>query len=225
MQSARLLADKLGCKATNDLSALPLEADVFIVSVKDAVLDTVISQLAKGREGQLMVHTAGSMPMAMFEGKARHYGVLYTMQSFSKERQVDFNDVSIFLETSDEQSLATLKVLANSISHKVYELSSEERKYLHLSAVFACNFVNHCYALSAEILERLGLPFSVMLPLTDETARKVHQLQPKDAQTGPAVRYDQNVISMQNQLLADQPEMQQIYELMTKSIHQKAIER
>ena len=225
MQSARLLADKLGCKATNDLGTLPLEADVFIVSVKDAVLDTVISQLAKGREGQLMVHTAGSMPMALFEGKTRHYGVLYPMQSFSKERQVDFNDVSIFLETSDEQSLATLKVLANSISPKVYELSSEERKYLHLSAVFACNFVNHCYALSAEILERLGLPFSVMLPLTDETARKVHQLQPKDAQTGPAVRYDQNVISMQNQLLADQPEMQQIYELMTKSIHQKAIER
>ena len=112
-------------------------------------------------------------------------------------------------------------MLAETLTAHVYKLSSEDRKYLHLAAVFACNFVNHCYALSAEVLEQKGLPFSVMLPLIDETARKVHTLTPHDAQTGPAVRYDKNVIRMQAQMLADSPLTREIYESLSLSIHQK----
>ena len=145
------------------------------------------------------------------------------MQSFSKERRVDFHEIPIFLEASDSESLEILHALAETITGSVYELTTSERKYLHLAAVFACNFANHCYALAADVLEQHGLPFSVMLPLVDETARKVHQLHPSDAQTGPAVRYDQNVIDMQSQLLSDNPSMQQIYNLLSQSIHQKAI--
>ena len=112
--------------------------------------------------------------------------------------------------------------MAESISRRVYSLSTEERKYLHLAAVFACNFANHCYALSAELLERHGLPFDVMLPLIDETARKVHELHPLEAQTGPAVRYDENVIHMQSSLLDDDPLLKEVYERMSFSIHQKS---
>ena len=225
MLSAQLLASKTGSQYTNDVSTLPHEADIFIVSVKDNALEQLSESLVKGREEQLFVHTAGSMPMALFEGKTSHYGVFYPMQSFSKERKTDFAVIPIFIEASDEQSLLTIKKLAESISRHIYELSSDERQYLHLSAVFACNFANHCYTLSAEILELHGLPFSVMLPLIDETACKIHQLHPKDAQTGPAVRYDENVIEKQCQLLADNPELQQIYEIMSKSIHQKALDK
>ena len=202
------------------LEALPLEADVFIIAVKDAVLPDVIRAATKGREDQLFVHTAGSMPLSLFAGYTCRYGVFYPMQTFSKERSVSFTDIPIFLEANDKRSLLVLRLLAESISHSVYVLNSEERKYLHLSAVFACNFANHCYALAAQLLEQHGLPFDVMLPLIDETARKVHDLHPRDAQTGPAVRYDENVINMQRQLLADHPVMQEVYELLSRSIHE-----
>ncbi len=200
------------------LEGLPLEADAFIVAVKDSALEEVIRRATKGREQQLFLHTAGSMPMSLFEGHTSRYGVFYPMQTFSKERLVDFAEIPIFIEGADP----AIRPLAESISRRVYELSTEARKYLHLSAVFACNFVNHCYALSAELLEQHGLPFDVMLPLIDETARKVHELHPHDAQTGPAVRYDENVIRMQSALLADNPELQQIYELLSLDIHRKA---
>ena len=201
------------------LENLPEEADVFIIAVKDSALQEVICRATKGREQQLFVHTAGSMPMSLFEGYTNRFGVFYPMQTFSKERLVSFADIPVFIEGDN----AVLRPLAESITHSVYELSSADRKYLHLSAVFACNFVNHCYALSAELLEKHGIPFSVMLPLIDETALKVHQLHPLEAQTGPAVRYDENVIRMQSSMLADSPLLQEIYNLLSVSIHRKSV--
>lgn len=204
------------------LESLPIEADVFVVAVKDAVLTDVLRAATKGREDQLFVHTAGSMPMDLFQGLTAHYGVFYPMQTFSKERLVDFNEISVFLETNDAASMERLKMLAATLTPHVYELDSEGRKHLHLAAVFACNFVNHCYALSAEVLKAKGLPFSVMLPLVDETAQKVHELSPKDAQTGPAVRGDQNVMQMQAEMLADIPAVKQIYEALSNDIQRLA---
>ena len=200
------------------LENLPEEADVFIIAVKDSALQEVICRATKGREQQLFVHTAGSMPKSLFEGYTNRFGVFYPMQTFSKERLVSFANIPVFIEGDN----AVLRPLAESITHSVYELSSADRKYLHLSAVFACNFVNHCYALSAELLEKHGIPFSVMLPLIDETALKVHQLHPLEAQTGPAVRYDENVIRMQSSMLADSPLLQEIYNLLSVSIHRKS---
>ena len=207
------------------LESLPFEADVFIVAVKDAALADVIRSATKGRENQLFVHTAGSMPMDLFEGLTAHYGVFYPMQTFSKERMVDFNDISVFLETNDVVSMERLKKLAATLTTHIYELDSEGRKHLHLAAVFACNFVNHCYALSAEVLAAKDLPFSVMLPLVDETAQKVHEMAPKDAQTGPAVRGDQNVMQMQANMLADHPAVKQIYEALSNDIMRVASEK
>ena len=204
------------------LESLPLEADVFVVAVKDAALTDVLRAATKGRKDQLFVHTAGSMPMNLFAGLTAHYGVFYPMQTFSKERLVDFNEISVFLETNDAASMERLKMLAATLTPHVYELDSEGRKHLHLAAVFACNFVNHCYALSAEVLKAKGLPFPVMLPLVDETAQKVHELSPKDAQTGPAVRGDQNVMQMQAGMLADIPAVKQIYEALSNDIQRLA---
>lgn len=204
------------------LEALPLEADVYIVAVKDAALADVIRAATKGRESQLFVHTAGSMPMDIFKGLTVHYGVFYPMQTFSKERLVDFNDISVFLETNDAVSMERLKMLSTTLTTHIYELDSEGRKHLHLAAVFACNFVNHCYALSAEVLDAKGLPFSVMLPLVDETAQKVHELSPREAQTGPAVRGDQNVMQMQTNMLAGNPAVKQIYEALSNDIQRLA---
>ncbi len=205
------------------LEGLPRQADVFVIAVKDSALQDVIAEATKGREDQLFVHTAGSMSLSLFEGHTKRYGVFYPMQTFSKERQADFSVIPLFLEASSTETMAVMQALAGSISRSVYQLTTDERKFLHLAAVFACNFANHCYDMAATVLEQHGLPFSVMLPLIDETARKVHELHPRQAQTGPAVRYDENVIRMQANLLAETPEWQHIYELMSQHIHEYAL--
>ena len=222
MQSAEALAERIGGKPVDRAENLPMEADAYIIAVKDSALAEVIPAVTKGREHQVFMHTAGSMPMSMFQGMARHYGVFYPMQSFSKERPVDFAEIPTFIEANDEKAMQVIRRLAESITERIYPLSSDDRQYLHLAAVFACNFVNHCYAMSAEILEQHGMSFDVMLPLIDETARKVHQLHPQEAQTGPAVRYDENVIRHQIQLLREHPFMKDLYERMSLNIHRKA---
>ena len=219
MQSAETLASLLDAEPLTDISQVRDDADVYIFSVKDSALEQLISQLCGG-EKKVFLHTAGSMPMSVFRGKALHYGVLYPMQTFSKQREVDFSIIPCFIEANDEFALKQIEGLAGQISHRVYQLSSEDRKYLHLSAVFACNFANHCYAASQKLLQQHGIPFDVMLPLIDETAAKVHGMTPKEAQTGPAVRYDENVIGKQIQLLENQPYFQKIYDCMSKSIHE-----
>lgn len=219
MQSAETLASLLDAEPLTDMAQVRDDADVYIFSVKDSALEQLISQLCGG-EKKVFLHTAGSMPMSVFRGKALHYGVLYPMQTFSKQREVDFSIIPCFIEANDEFALKQIEGLAGQISHRVYQLSSEDRKYLHLSAVFACNFANHCYAASQELLQQHGIPFDVMLPLIDETAAKVHGMTPKEAQTGPAVRYDENVIGKQIRLLENQPYFQKIYDCMSKSIHE-----
>lgn len=219
MQSAETLASLLDAEPLTDMAQVCDDADVYIFSVKDSALEQLVSRLCGG-EKKVFLHTAGSMPMSVFQGKALHYGVLYPMQTFSKQREVDFSIIPCFIEANDEFALKQIESLAGQISHRVYQLSSEDRKYLHLSAVFACNFANHCYAASQELLQQHGIPFDVMLPLIDETAAKVHGMTPKEAQTGPAVRYDENVIGKQIQLLENQPYFQKIYDCMSKSIHE-----
>lgn len=196
------------------LAELPQDADVYIIAVKDIALQEVISKVTKGREGQLFLHTAGSMPLSVFEGYADNAGVLYPMQTFSMDREVDFREIPLFIEGADPR----IRAVAESLSAHVYELSTADRKYLHLAAVFACNFANHCYTLAADVLQKKGLPFDVMLPLVDETARKVHELHPTEAQTGPAVRGDQNVMQAQAALLDGKAK--EIYELLSQSIQE-----
>lgn len=218
-ESARTLAGLLDTSFTTSLSGLPNDADLYLVSLKDSVLEELLPQIVPGREHALFIHTSGSIPMQIWEGKATRYGVFYPLQTFSKQREVSFREIPLFLEASDKASYSLLEKLAGELSEKIYPATSGQRSYLHLSAVFACNFTNHMYAISEQILREHQLPFEVMLPLIDETARKVHHLPPVQAQTGPAVRYDRNIIDKHLELLADKPEIQEIYEKISKSIH------
>ena len=105
--------------------------------------------------------------MSVWEGHAERYGVFYPMQTFSKQREVDFQEVPFFIEAKRAEDTELLKAIASTLSEKVYEADSEQRKSLHLAAVFICNFTNHMYALAADLLEKYNLPFEVMLPLID----------------------------------------------------------
>ena len=217
--SARQLATRLGCPWTNDLSALQEDGDLYVFSLKDTVLSDVISKV-KPNNG-MWVHTAGSMPMSVFEGYAQRFGVLYPLQTFSKGRNVNFDVIPIFLEANTDKNADYLKNIASALSENVRFMSSEKRRSLHLAAVFACNFTNHIYTLSYKLLENESIPADVLLPLIDETVSKIHSMPPAAAQTGPAIRYDENVINKHLAML-DDPAMQAIYRLLSQSIHKEA---
>ena len=218
MESARTLAEKVEAEYTTDLQAVSKDAKLYIVSLKDDALVDLLPQITEGKQASLLVHTAGSIPMSVWEGHAERYGVFYPMQTFTKDKKVAFENIPIFIEGCGAFETSFLKRLAEQISRSVYELDSDNRKYLHLSAVFACNFANHCVAIGQQILENHHIPGSVLRPLVMETMDKASSHSAAEVQTGPAIRDDRNVMEKQMQLLEKQPELQQIYEMMSKSI-------
>lgn len=218
-ESANELSKTVGASPTTDLNQITTQAEAYIFALKDSVLANVIPVVCKGREKALMIHTAGSMPLSAFQGMALHYGVLYPMMTFSKQFEIDFQQVPCFIEGNDDYSVKMVQDLARSVSPKVYSLSSQKRQDLHLSAVWACNFANHCFDVASNILSKQNIPFEVLLPLIDETTRKIHTISPHQAQTGPAIRYDENVIRSHAALLKDNPLLKDLYERMSLSIN------
>lgn len=220
-EAANVLSQQVGGAPVTDVNFLTYDADVYVLALRDSALGEMIPKVCHGREQHVFLHTAGSVPMSVFEGMALHYGVLYPLQTFSKTHDVDFASIPCFTEANDDFARLTVEGLAKSLSQHVRPLGSEQRKYVHLAAVWACNFVNHCYDVAADVLARQHIPFDVLLPLIDETARKVHELPPGEAQTGPAIRYDEHVIREQSQLMRLNPLEKDLYERLSVSIHQK----
>lgn len=192
---------------------IPKDADLYIIAISDRAIASVAEEL-KDVKG-LVVHTAGSVPMNVLSSKRR--GVLYPLQTISKKRQIPASNVPFYVEASEEQAIELLRRLAESMGSKATQMDSERRKYLHLAAVFCCNFVNRLYGITADLLEEHNIPFSAMLPLIQETADKVKELTPHQAQTGPAVRWDEAVMAQQMALLNDEQKL--LYQLLSKSIH------
>ena len=137
---------------------------------------------------------------------------------FQKTEKLIFKKIPFFLEASSEENLNILEEIAHEVSESVTRLNSEKRKSLHIAAVFACNFANHCYAMAAKYLESKDLSFEILRPLIMETAQKVQELHPKDAQTGPAIRFDENIINAHLNELNEMPDLQELYNSISKSI-------
>lgn len=219
-ESAQTLAKKLGCIWTTVPEQIIADADLYIFSVKDTVLPDLIKQI-KPNNG-LWVHTAGSVPMSVFEGHVERYGVFYPLQTFSKDRRISLDGVYIFLELHQPEDEKILRKVAKALTKQVQVLPSEKRKYLHLAAVYTCNFVNHMYVLAGKVLGEADIPIEVLTPLIDETAAKIHDMAPLDAQTGPAVRFDREVIEKHQALLSDQA-MKSLYQLISQNIHKETL--
>lgn len=219
IDSARLLAGRIGeCTLyTNSIAEIVTDADLYIFSLSDSALPDVINQMQPN--GALWVHTAGSMPMDVFADKCARYGVLYPMQTVNKDRVVDWSDVPIFVEASNEDDTQYLVQLSQRLSNNVSRSNSQQRQSLHLAAVFACNFSNHMYAIAERLLNEQGLDFDVMKYLIRETEHKAESISPIDGQTGPAVRNDVNVMDKHLALLGDSPEGE-MYRLISKNIMQ-----
>ena len=218
-ESASELAGKVNASFTNNLAQLFPEADLYVIAVKDSAIQEVLENL-KIDETQLIVHTSGSVPMSILDGFSNNYGVFYPLQTFSKTRKVDFSAIPICIETNHPSNMMKLEKLGEMLSSSVNQINSDERKTLHLAAVFVNNFVNHLYSIGANILHDKKLDFNLLKPLIRETAEKIEVLQPIDAQTGPAKRNDQNTINAQLKMLQDKPDFQKIYSFATESIFQ-----
>ncbi|AZJ31232.1 Predicted oxidoreductase, contains short-chain dehydrogenase (SDR) and DUF2520 domains [Tenacibaculum mesophilum] len=203
---------------TNSIELLT-EADVYIIAVSDDAIGDVSRKIEQ--KNGLVVHTSGSVAMQSLQNIGRK-GIFYLLQSFSKDKDVNFDEIPFCLEAENEEDLQLLETLAKSIGKKVYRINSEQRKRLHVSAVFVNNFTNHMYKIGADICNEYQVPFEVLLPLIQETAQKITELSPKAAQTGPAKRNDQKTI--QNHLALLNAEQQEIYKLITKSIQQNGKE-
>ncbi|MFD0861807.1 Rossmann-like and DUF2520 domain-containing protein [Sungkyunkwania multivorans] len=197
----------------SDLAKLPM-ADVYIIAVSDDAVAKVSSEIRS--MNALVVHTSGSVAMEGLASNNRK-GVFYPLQTFSKEKDLDFKTIPICLEAEDEKDLQLLEKLAKAVSEKVYHIDSEQRKALHLAAVFVNNFVNHLYHIGSDICTEHDVPFEVLKPLIQETAEKVVTLSPKQAQTGPAKRNDLETIKKHVHSLSNST-YRKIYELLTNSI-------
>jgi predicted short-subunit dehydrogenase-like oxidoreductase (DUF2520 family) len=210
------LADS--CNASwSPVPHFPDTSDIIIVSVPDHRLKSVLEKLVC-RTDALVVHTAGSIGLDVFPDKFMHKGILYPLQTFSLMRKVDFLDLPFFLESSDKKSDIVLENLVRSIGGKVYFSDNEHRTALHLAAVFVCNFTNHMLTLGKEIALDSGFEFEVLIPLIKETISKAIDIGPEESQTGPAVRKDYNTIEKHQELLFLSPDVQRIYDEMTRSI-------
>lgn len=217
-ESAKQLADAVKASYTNVMEQITDQADLYITALTDEALVQRVPQLTKNREQCLWIHTAGSISVDIWKGHCSHYGVLYPLQTFSKKRAIDFQQIPLFIEGVSEEDTQQILTLARSLSTRIYQTTSEQRKSLHLAAVFACNFTNHMYVLAADWLKEYQLPFDVLLPLIDETAQKVHALNPREAQTGPAIRNDREVMDKHLAMLQQKPDLQHIYQEISKSI-------
>jgi len=203
---------------TNSIELLT-EADVYIIAVSDDAIGDVSRKIEQ--KNGLVVHTSGSVAMQSLQNTGRK-GIFYLLQSFSKDKDVNFDEIPFCLEAENEEDLQLLEALAKSIGKKIYRINSEQRKRLHVAAVFVNNFTNHMYKIGADICNEHQVPFEVLLPLIQETAQKITELSPEAAQTGPAKRNDQKTI--QNHLALLNAEQQEIYKLITKSIQQNGKE-
>ncbi len=212
---AQALADAIGCPlATDDLMTIVPDADAYIIAVRDDVIADVVAAVPDN--GALWLHTSGSKGIDLFKGHRAHYGVLWPMQSFSREVVVELDDVHFFAEASDKKTLEHLMALGHMISHHVIEADSDKRRRLHVASVFSCNFANHMWTLADEVLGDAGLPFDALLPLIRTTVDKLNNLSPAKSQTGPAIRHDTQVLDSHLAMLDG--DKREIYRLLSDSI-------
>jgi len=214
--SANLLASEINAVAVERADQIVADADLYIIAVPDDQIQNVVSSVNFGNS--LVVHTSGSVHMDALKNASSSYGVLYPLQTFSKTRDVDFLDIPLCIEASDDKVYESMILLANEISNEVRKINSAQRQSIHLAAVFASNFTNYMYSIADQILEKENISFDILKPLIRETARKIETIAPADAQTGPAIRRDMNIIEKHIQDLQDEPGKLVAYKIISKLI-------
>jgi len=200
---------------TDKISELE-KADLYIIATSDSSIEELSHYIPY--DDTLVVHTSGSLGTKVLKGDYRK-GVFYPFQTFTKKKEImKYDDIPIFVEAENKEDENALYSLAKKISNEVHKVDHEKRLKIHMSGVWISNFVNHLYYIGGKICEDTGIPFDVLRPLIEETAIKVRDMEPYDAQTGPARRNDNIVIDKHLEILEDDSRLQQLYRLLTDSI-------
>jgi len=210
IKSAKILAEKLNCKYTNKIDSVT-KYDLAFISIND----DAINKISKKIIGPA-VHTSGFKNIDVLDNNIK--GVFYPIQTFDININNDFKNIPICIESNNKEFEKQIMTIAKDISKNVLLLNSDERKYLHLSAVISCNFSNLLYQFAEEICNKKNISFDLLKPLILQTAKKIDFITPKDAQTGPAKRRDHITIKHHLELLKEDDEKLEIYDLITKSI-------
>lgn len=215
---AKNLASKLyDAFATNDLDFTQSQAKVFFVAVSDDAIEEVLTDL-RIPDDAIIAHTSGTKPIEVLDLLFHNQGVFYPLQTFSKGRKILFDEIPICLEANNQDTVNALTEIAKSISEFIYYFNSEKRKVVHIAAVFACNFTNHLLAISKEILDKEDINYGILNTVISETINKALDLEPKEMQTGPAIRKDTKVLQEHLKFLKDEPDRRQIYRILSESI-------
>ncbi len=215
-ESAKKLAQKVDAGFCTNTHAIIQSADLYLISLSDDAVERVLSGFDAG--DAIIAHTSGTLPLEILAKSSRHYGVIYPVQTFSMNKELDFEDVPICVEANEPATLEALVWLASCMSQDVRRISTETRRMIHLAAVFACNFQNYLFVAAADILEHNQTSFDILLPLIRESVEKAALLNPWQAQTGPAMRQDNQVIEKHLILLEKFPEYKEIYRLISNAI-------
>jgi predicted short-subunit dehydrogenase-like oxidoreductase (DUF2520 family) len=215
-------AEKIQARACQSLQQFQ-STDLIILAVSDSAIGELVKQVHELFPETLMVHTSGSTNIEVISHVHEKAGVFYPLQTFSLERDVNWTTTPLFVEAVADVDLKLLSALANSLSNRVYQYTSKQRLTLHLAAVFACNFSNYCFDMAKQIVDAEQVDFSLLYPLIVETAKKATENDPKQMQTGPAVRGDQNILAMHQNLLAqaERDDLKQVYQLLSDGILQR----
>lgn len=218
-RTAKALAELFGASyAAGSANAKP-NADAYIVAVPDEQIAPALASLPATHG--LVLHTSGSTPLSVFDSaRFPNHGVLYPLQTFSRQRVVSLRDVPLCIEGSTAQATAQVQELANVLSNRVIPMTSEQRVWLHLMGVMGCNFVNHLLAIAHCIGQKEGIALDVLQPLLCETVRKAFTTSsPAMAQTGPAIRGDMATLSRHADMLANiDVHFAELYNMLSNSI-------
>ncbi len=218
IEHAKKLSAQTGSGAVDVIVDINPDADLYLICISDDQISTVAKKLPS--LSGIVAHTSGIVGMEVLE-RFESFGVSYPLQTFSKNRLVDLAPVPFCIEGNDENTKKMLFNLAGSLSQSVHYINSADRKQIHLAAVFINNFPNHLYAVADKFLREKNLSFDLLLPLLQETAAKMNQLNPDEAQTGPARRNDMNTIKIHSEMLKNNPEFLEIYQLFSHQILSK----
>ncbi len=216
LESASLLAHEFGGFATADVNEVPNQADFYLVCVPDQAVVSVLSQF-KDWNGTWL-HTAGALPMDLFKGFKTRYGVLYPLQTLNKNQEASLANTPFLVEGSSPEVEESIVKLAGDITTKVLEIDSKKRQTIHLAAVFANNFTNHMVHIGQRILQENSLDLKLLDPIIEETVRKIGLVGAGAAQTGPALRKDQETIQKHLDLLKNHPEWEKLYTFISRDI-------
>ena len=213
-KKAEELAHNFKVPLAGSLQAVSVQTDIVFL----AISDNAIEELAATINTQaIVVHCSGILPATLLK-KHANYGVFWPIQTFSEPRTLDFNEIPIAIEASDEENKRILEVVADTLGQKAIMVNEVQRQHLHLAAVFVNNFSNHLFSLMHDFLGKNHLDFKYLLPLISETAEKLKVLSPAEAQTGPASRGDENSLEIHRKIMANEPKLLEIYNLVSKSI-------